>query len=110
MKPLTTIQKFAKGKDCLLRIPGVCTVAPHNENVVLCHAPYPGRGGMRKDDWWACPGCFECHALLDGRTSAAKHNLFVIDQYGSSEAIWYPSIREWIQMLIDAGFIEIKRK
>ena len=63
MKPLTKIQKSAKGEDCALRIPGVCNFDP--TTTVLCHAPYPGRGGSRKQDWWAAYGCYNCHQYMD---------------------------------------------
>ena len=100
-KPLTPIQKFAKGKPCSLRIPGVCRTTPENEDVVLCHAPFPGRGGMRKDDWWGAPGCMRCHDFVDGRTLSA---------YGmtdTSREHWYPAIHEWQALLIEHGYVVI---
>ena len=102
-KPLTKIQKFARGKPCSLRIPGVCRPAPDNETTVLAHAPYSGRHGSRRDDFWGCPSCFECHQFMD------------IDAMNESEreyrmGMWMPAIHEWQEMLIKAGLIIVKEK
>jgi hypothetical protein len=80
MKKLTAIQKSARGEECALRIPGVCNGNP--ETTVLCHAPYPGRSGMRTHDWWAAYGCSSCHAVLD---------FYAIPD---CESIWLPAIHE----------------
>ena len=83
---MSKIRKSAKGEDCTLRIPGVCN--GNNETVVLCHAPYPGRGGMRNHDWWAVYGCSDCHDMVDGR---ARQGALVI---GNTDSIWMPAIHE----------------
>ena len=98
-KPLTKTQKFARGKPCSLRVPGICRTTPENEDVVLCHAPYPGRGGMRKDDHWGAPGCFRCHNYVDSRMNQRNEMI-------SLEEIWMPAIHEWQEMLIKSGYIK----
>ena len=99
---LTKIQKFAKGKACMLRIPGICKTTPNNEDTCLCHAPSPNRGGMRKDDWWGAVGCEACHDLVDGRYFPKD---FIVGMYAD---IWLPAIHEWQEMLIEAGYIKVE--
>ena len=98
MKKLTKIREFARGKPCSLRIPGVCREAPDNENVVLCHAPYPGRHGSRKDDHWGAPGCVWCHDYVDGRSTGVKK---------TCADFWMPAIHEWQAMLIAKGLLKV---
>ena len=59
----TNLRKSAKGRDCQIRIPGVCNFNP--ETVVLCHLPGGGMGGKSLDIHGAY-GCSECHQMLDG--------------------------------------------
>jgi len=92
-KPLTKIQKSAKGEDCTLRIPANCN--GNSETVVLCHAPYPGRFGSRKDDWWAAYGCSSCHAHMD------------IDVDIGQEYHWFRAIHETQAKLIKKGLLGI---
>ena len=98
MAKLTKIQKFAKGKACMLRIPGICKTTPNNEDTCLCHAPFPNRGGMRKDDWWGAVGCSHCHDFMDGRTNWVIH----------PAPTWNDAIHEWQEMLIEAGYIKVE--
>ncbi len=56
----------AKGKQCSLQIPGVCTFNP--ETVVFAHLP-SGTQGMayKSDDFWGVDACMGCHDAIDGR-------------------------------------------
>ena len=100
-KPLTKLQRFAKGKACMLRVPGVCRPAAENENTCLCHAPHPNRGGMRKDDEWGAVGCSECHDYVDSRMN--QRNLVI-----NLAAIWMPAIKEWQELLKQADRMQIE--
>lgn len=100
MKKLTTIQRFAKGKPCMLRIPGVCRTTPDNEDTCLCHAPFPNRGGMREADWWGSVGCHACHAYIDKRMYIGA-TVPVIERH------WLPAIHEWQAALIEVGLIKV---
>jgi len=65
-KPLTKIQKSAKGQPCTLRLP-VCNFDP--ATTVWCHSNSysDGKGmGLKARDEEGCYGCFACHAFLDG--------------------------------------------
>ena len=57
---------IARGKRCLLRIPGVCT--ENRETTVACHSNLSihGKAGARKaDDYYSTWGCMACHRWLD---------------------------------------------
>lgn len=57
---------LARGKPCLLQIPGVCNNDP--ATTVACHsnASYHGKAGARKaDDQHTVWGCYACHCWLD---------------------------------------------
>ena len=82
---MNKIRQSARDEDCTLRIFEVCNEDP--ATTVLCHAPFPNRGGMRKDDWWAAYGCSRCHDLIDGRE-------LVILTKEQAAAIWMPAIKE----------------
>lgn len=63
----------AQGKDCQLRIPGVCNGNP--ETVVWCHlnGQEYGKGmGHKSHDLFGFYGCSACHDVYDAR---AKRNL-----------------------------------
>jgi len=63
------LRKEAKGRQCQIRVPGVCNCNP--ETVVLCHIHKPsisGGTGLKADDMLAAWGCSACHDAVDGRT------------------------------------------
>lgn len=57
---------MARGRYCLLRVPGVCIGG--SETTVACHSNLSihGKAGARKaNDEFHVPGCFACHCWLD---------------------------------------------
>lgn len=65
---MTPIRRAARGKDCTLLIPGICT--NDTATTVLCHSNRlaDGKGmGLKAPDTAACFGCSACHDILDGR-------------------------------------------
>lgn len=61
------LRDSARGKDCTLRIPGVCCGDP--ETTVLAHLPHGGRSmGQKAPDTHAVYACANCHDVLDNRT------------------------------------------
>jgi len=58
------LRKMARGRQCMVRIPFVCSCNP--ETVVLAHLPGGGMSRKRHDmhGAWAC---YACHDALDGR-------------------------------------------
>jgi Putative nuclease YbcO len=97
----TPIRKSAKGEDCTLRVPGVCNFNP--DTTVLCHAPYPGRGGTRSADHFAAYGCSDCHDYMDMRS----RRLEVAGIAGSRESLWLSAIHETQKKLIEKGLIKV---
>jgi hypothetical protein len=62
---------MARGRTCLLRVPGVCN--DDRETTVACHSNLPEheKGGHRKaDDCYSVWGCARCHTWLDSSYSA----------------------------------------
>lgn len=64
---MTNLRKAAKGRECQIRIPGVC--CGDNETTVLCHLGGGGMGRKRHDIHGAI-GCYLCHDVCDGRRRA----------------------------------------
>jgi len=62
---MSKLRKSAKGRECQIRIPGVCNGNP--ETVVLCHLPGGGMGAKTHDMFGAF-GCHACHDATDGRS------------------------------------------
>lgn len=64
------LERLCHGQPCYLRFPGVCSGDP--AKVVPCHLRRGGVAGVgQKPPPIAClPGCFECHAVLDGRAKS----------------------------------------
>ena len=64
------LRKYARGKDCQIRIPGICNFNP--ETTVLCHLN--GGGGMKHHDLHAAWGCSDCHDAVDGRRARVHYS------------------------------------
>lgn len=62
-----SIERLCHGQRCYLGFPGVCSGDP--AKVVPCHLRRGNVAGMGQKPPPVCclPGCFECHAALDGR-------------------------------------------
>jgi hypothetical protein len=68
------LQKEAKGRECQIRIPGVCN--RDSKTTVLCHLhSVQGGGRFMKHDLLAAIGCSACHDIIDGR-NIEKHMSF----------------------------------
>ena len=63
---MANLRKLARGRDCQIRIPGICNGNP--DTVVLCHIPGGGMGGKQPDMLGAW-GCSSCHNVVDGRSN-----------------------------------------
>jgi hypothetical protein len=71
---VTDLRKLARGKPCMVRVPGVCNGNP--ETTVLCHLRMVGISGMgmKANDLLGAWGCSDCHRYvdthgIDGRTA-----------------------------------------
>lgn len=65
---MTKLRKEAKGKDCQIRLPGICNFNP--ETTSLAHYRMSGLSGMglKPDDEIAAWACSACHDEADRRT------------------------------------------
>jgi hypothetical protein len=74
---VSALTDYARGKECLIRIPGICSFI--NEQTVPCHVPlmdYHGTG-YKMQDWFYAFGCFECHDAVDHRRHKHLDRVFV---------------------------------
>lgn len=64
------ILESARGKDCQLRLPGVCSHNP--ETVIAAHIRIAGTcgTGIKPSNLLTVRGCDLCHAVIDGRERA----------------------------------------
>ncbi|WP_212769008.1 DUF1364 domain-containing protein [Pectobacterium versatile] len=65
---MTNFKKQARGRDCQIRIPGVCNFNP--ETTVLAHYRLAGTcgTGIKPDDIQGAWACSSCHDEIDRRT------------------------------------------
>jgi hypothetical protein len=61
------LRKAAKGRDCMVRLEGICNHNP--ETTVLAHIRMPGLSGMgiKADDLLGAWACSACHDAIDRR-------------------------------------------
>lgn len=84
------LRASARGKECTLRIFGVCNHNP--ETTVLAHLPCGQRGvGMKSPDNMAIHCCSGCHDLLDGRAKGEVDWKDVVRALAETQARWINS-------------------
>ena len=61
------LRKAARGRECMVRLPGVCNHNP--ETTVLAHVRLVGVSGMgmKADDLLGAWACSSCHDAIDRR-------------------------------------------
>lgn len=64
------ITKAARGRDCQVRIPGICNGNP--ETTVLAHYRLAGTNGMgcKPNDLQGAWACSDCHDAIDVRSGS----------------------------------------
>lgn len=62
------LRELARGKGCMVRVPGVCNSDP--ETTVLAHVRMIGVSAMsmKSPDWFASWACSACHDYVDSRS------------------------------------------
>lgn len=92
--------RSAKGKDCTVRVPGVCKTAPNNETTVPAHLNGYGMGGKHSSIHIAY-ACAECHAWLDGGYARDSAN-------GQYRDVWHlEAVIRTQQIMIKDGVLEL---
>ncbi|MEL5564478.1 DUF1364 domain-containing protein [Serratia ureilytica] len=71
---MANLRKEARGRDCQIRIPGICNFNP--ETTVLAHYRLAGTCGtaIKPDDTQAAWACSACHDEVDRRTRLIDAN------------------------------------
>ncbi|MGP2948304.1 DUF1364 domain-containing protein [Serratia nevei] len=71
---MSKLTKEARGRECQVRIPGVCNFNP--ETTVLAHYRLAGTCGtaIKPDDTQAAWACSACHDEIDRRTRLIDAN------------------------------------
>jgi len=83
---MNKLRKSAKGRECQIRIPGICN--HNNETVVLCHLGGAGMG-LKNDDLFGAFGCSSCHDAVDGRLRTNyDYKLYFYDGMIRTQKIW----------------------
>ncbi len=98
------LTKSAQGQPCYLRVPGVCR--GRTETVVPCHSPFSedNQGvGQKAHDFFAVPGCMECHDWLDSRTHKDVGREWKWE-------IFHRALKKWWEHLWRDGVIGVKNK
>ncbi len=98
------ITKSAKGKECQIRIPHVCSHNP--ETVVWAHANglAAGKGiGMKSPDALGSYACQKCHDLYDMRTPISGTGL----THDQVKLYFYEGHMRSLKILIKEGLIKI---
>lgn len=68
---MSKIRESARGQDCLVRLPGVCSF--NRETVIAAHIRISGLCGIgiKPSDLLTVRACSNCHDVMDGRAKAA---------------------------------------
>ena len=81
------LRDSARGRDCTLRLPGVCNFNP--ETTVLAHLPCGQKGmGMKGPDLIAVFACSSCHDLVDGRTAGEVAAADLLRALAETQLTW----------------------
>lgn len=96
------ITKAARGRDCTVRIPGVCNGNP--DTVVLAHYRMAGTcgTGMKPSDIQGAWACSDCHDCCDLRNSQVQG--FTYDQIRLYHA---EGVFRTLDTLIREGIVKI---
>lgn len=64
---MSKLRKAAKGRECQVRVPGVCSHDP--STVVLAHYRMSGQNGtgIKPSDVSGAHACYFCHMAVDGQ-------------------------------------------
>ncbi len=64
----TKITKSAKGEDCSVRLPTICSF--DNDKTILAHIGTSFSAPNRAHDFHACYCCSDCHDVVDNRVKS----------------------------------------
>jgi hypothetical protein len=96
---VSKIRESANGKECQIRIPGVCNFNP--ETTVLAHLNRVGWG--KCSDIHAAYACSDCHDAVDGRQYSEYSQMEL-------EMMFYEGMVRTQEILLNDGLIQTKGK
>jgi len=85
---------LAKGEQCFINIPGICSRNPNDETVVACHSPdferMHGKSGytVKAHDIFSVPGCHKCHDFIDNRSHVEVSTTVKQQDWNRAHARW----------------------
>jgi hypothetical protein len=91
---VTDLRKEARGRECQVRLPGVCNFNP--ETTVLAHLRLAGiTGGAQKaPDFLGAWACSACHAEADRKTRKLERDVVRLAFLEGIERTQYALIQE----------------
>jgi hypothetical protein len=90
------IQASARGEECTVRLPGICSHNP--ETVVFAHLSGVRFGhGVGKKTRWGCYACYECHREIDRQTTRLEKDYVKLAHY--------EAVIETLDKLVEKGLI-----
>ncbi|MFA5875228.1 MAG: DUF1364 domain-containing protein [Candidatus Margulisiibacteriota bacterium] len=97
---MSILRKSAKGRECTVRIHGICNHNP--ETTVLAHLNGGGMG-MKQNDLFGCFACSSCHETLDGGyvrmgLSRLTRDLYHLQAMQRTQEIW---LKEGLIKVVD---------
>jgi hypothetical protein len=83
---MSAITDSARGRECLLRLPGVCCGDAAKTVWAHSNSSRHGKGGaLKAHDVFGCYACYDCHMVFDGQyarpaglTKAMVERLFAV--------------------------------
>ena len=98
---MTDLRKYAHGKPCMVRLPGVCNF--NTATTVLAHERVSGLSGtgIKAPDIFAAWCCSSCHDVVDGRVQSDL-------SYEARRLALSDGVRATQLCLLNAGIIAIK--
>lgn len=85
-------RKLAKGRECMVRVPNVCSFNP--EETILAHVRLAGLSGIgiKANDLFASLCCARCHDFCDARSHPdaprETRQLYLLEGVLRTQAIW----------------------
>lgn len=96
---MSKITKFAEGKNCTARIPGVCNHNPETSVWAHLNAIRWGSGkGVKVKDACGLIACSDCHDVIDGRVPSEHSAKYIM-------LCSYEGHMESLAMLIEEGVL-----
>jgi len=97
------LRDSARGQECTMRIPAVCTGDPATTVWAHSNLGIHGKGkGIKATDVMGAYMCFACHAAYDGRIKT------IAIEPADMDLMFYQAMSEsWLE-LIDMGIIKVE--